>query len=139
MGPPLKIHGSSFLKFLPQRQTFQSVSLSSSKLRNDGVLTHTSNLFPIPIAVIVNDRILTVSAIHLTCRRANLVALHPILLRCLTMEVAGRFHIARRIKVVAVVDVVPNVHSWDGPAYARHRGRVRRKPSIETVLYLHRV
>jgi len=83
------------------------------------MLTHISSLFPIPIPVVVNDRVLPMAIVHLPGLRTKLVEFRPSHLSRFSLFVASSRDIRRRKEIHAVVLMVMNMDNRDEPAQFR--------------------
>ena len=51
--------------------------------------THDSHLLPVPVAVVIDESVLAMAVVHLSCLSPELVGFSPIVFCCFTVKVAG--------------------------------------------------
>lgn len=77
------------------------------------ILTHIGDLFEVPIAMVVNDGILSMAIIHLTCLRRQLVKFWPYMFGSLCVKMTSEELVCAGVQVNAILFVVMYVDEGD--------------------------
>ena len=117
-----------------------SDAVNNSQNQNRGgaaLLTEFHCLFVVPVAVVVNHRVLAMAEVHLADMRAELVGFWPIMFRRLTVEMANTFHVRRPEKVGARILMTLHVKGGYTPPHLLDPVQDIRKMFFETLLQMH--
>lgn len=68
--------------------------------------THVSRLFPVPIAMVIINGVMSVTTVHLPCVSSDLIELRPVVFRSFAMKMTTPRSVSSAVKVHALVLVV---------------------------------
>jgi hypothetical protein len=89
------------------------------------------------MVMMIDECVMTMTGIHLTCLRAQLISFRPIMFGRLPMEVTCAFHICTTEAVHAIFTVALDVHCWDDPSHPFYRVHEVRKVLDETLFQVY--
>lgn len=85
--------------------------------------THIDHLLVVPVSVVVNDSVMTMSSIHLTSIRAHLIGFWPIMLGSLPVEMPDAYRVGWSKGNLALFYVVLDMAFGNDAAHAFHEVR----------------
>lgn len=104
------------LQIVAQRRRCGGLLAASHTIKH-APLTHLLGLFPIPVVVVINERVLTITIIHLADEWSQLIRLGPIVLRRLAVKVSDTVHVRGAEFVGAGILVTYDVKGWYSPTH----------------------